>query len=165
MINLVNEMKSLLARDYNCLPGDFDKNENILTAPSGSFGRNYCEYNRFFRMVTFGNNCIICADKLFHPFLREFIKFGDGHRLFEQNALFSLQTELARFGYTLGGSHHFFFPEKQVELYEIITLNGYLIRLILSSFTVINDFLTRFVNIIRKSAPIELWFWLTTARI
>lgn len=116
MINLVNEMKSLLALDYNCLPEDFDKNENILTAPSGSFGRNYCEYNRFFRMVTFGNNCVICADKLIHPFLREFIKSGEGHRLFEQNALFSLQAELTHHGFELGGSHHYFLPQNMVEL-------------------------------------------------
>ncbi len=116
MINFVNEFKSLLARDYNCLPEDFDKNENILTAPSESFGRNYCEYSRLFRMVTFGNSCVICADKVLHPFLREFIKSEYGHRLFEQNALFSLQGELTRFRYKLGGSHHYFLPKNQVEL-------------------------------------------------
>lgn len=116
MINFVNEFKSLLARDYNCLPEDFDKNENILTAPSESFGRNYCEYSRLFRMVTFGNSCVICADKVLHPFLREFIKSEDGHRLFEQNALFLLQGELTRFRYKLGGSHHYFLPKNQVEL-------------------------------------------------
>lgn len=116
MINFVNKIKSFLARDYNCSPNDFDKNENILSAPSVGVGRSYCEYNKFFRMVTFGSNCIICADKVLQPFLIEFIKSESGNRLFEHNALFPLQTELVRYGFELGGSHHYFLPQNRVEL-------------------------------------------------
>lgn len=115
-MNYTDEIKALLACDYNCSPNDFGKGEHILTEPPESSGRNYCEYSRFFRMVTFGGNCVICADKVLHPFLREFVKFKNDHRLFEQNSIFLLQEELTRFGYKLGGSHHYYLPEKQTDL-------------------------------------------------
>lgn len=115
-MNYTDEIKALLASDYNCSPEDFAKRDNILTEPPEIGGRNYCEYNRFFRMVTFGNNCVICADKVLQPYLREFIKSEEGHRLFEQNSLFLLQEELARYGYKLSGSHHYYLPEKHTDL-------------------------------------------------
>lgn len=115
-MNYMDEIKALLARDYNCSPEDFGKGKHILTKTLESFGRSYCEYSRFFRMVTFGNNCVICADKVLQSFLQGFIKSVDGHRLFEQNSLFLLQAELSRFGYKLGGSHHYYLPESNTDL-------------------------------------------------
>ncbi|MDE7398387.1 MAG: GNAT family N-acetyltransferase [Oscillospiraceae bacterium] len=115
-MNYIDEIKALLARDYNCSFEDFGKGGHILTMPPESGGRNYCEYSRFFRMVTFGNNCVICADKVLQPYLREFIKSESGHRLFEQNLLSLFQEEPARFGYKLGGSYHYYLPEKKTNL-------------------------------------------------
>lgn len=105
----LSELLCLLARECNCSPEDFGKEENILTSSVLCEGqRRYSSDQKFFHMVTTGGNAVITADECLHPFLREFMKDRMGHWLFEQPNLLPLERELARFGYTLSMSWHLF---------------------------------------------------------
>ncbi len=106
-------LKKLLSLEFNCSPEDFDKEENVLTlfAPKAG-GRVYGD--SFFRMVTFGNNVVITANEILHPFLREYIKDKRGFWLFEQPSIILIEMELIKLGYTLTHSHHLFLPEFDV---------------------------------------------------
>lgn len=102
-------LHNLLALEYNCLPEDFTKKENVLTVSALNEGRRiYSREKYFFHMATTGGNAVITAHECLHPFLREFMKTDEGHRLFEIPNLLPLEKELNRFGYTLTQTHHMF---------------------------------------------------------
>ena len=106
-----SELPDLLARECNCAPEDFGKEENILTPSVLCEGqRRYAPDQKFFHMVTLGGNAVITADECLHPFLGEWMKDRMGHWLFEQPNLLPLERELGRFGYTLSMSWHLFLP-------------------------------------------------------
>ncbi len=105
------ELCRLLALEYNCEPGVFGREENILTTSLLREGRRvYGSEPYFFHMVTMGGNAVITADEGLHPFLRAFMADRAGHWLFELPNLLPLEGELNRFGYTLSQTHHMFLP-------------------------------------------------------
>ncbi len=107
----IEDLKKLLATELNCSPGDFGKSGNILTLSAANEGRRiYQQEPYFFHMATLGGNAVITADRLLHPFLREWSGGRTGHFLFEQPNLLPLERELNRHGYTLSQSHHMFLP-------------------------------------------------------
>lgn len=110
------ELKNLLALEYGCREGDFDKSENILTTPVFGAGRNYSDDRYFFSMVTLGKNCVAAADERLHPFLRGFIDSRPGHWLFELPNLMPLEAELNLFGYKLNMLSHFYLPKYEVDI-------------------------------------------------
>lgn len=118
-MDFTNELKKLLALEYNCAESDIGGAENIVTVSAGRGGRKYSPGNDFFSMATTGTNCLFTADERMLPFLREFAKReGHGHWLFEEGNLFELDTELRRYGYKLHGygAHHMFLPKYSAEL-------------------------------------------------
>ena len=51
---------------------DFSKNENVLTKSEIKDGRRIYSFEKeFFHMVTLGNNSVITADEVLHPFLKD----------------------------------------------------------------------------------------------
>ena len=110
----IEELKKLLSLELNCSHKDFDKTENIITAPVLKEGRRvYQKEPYFFHMATLGGNAVITADECLHGFLREWSAEKQGHWLFEQPNLLPLEKELNRYGYTLSQSHHMFLPEQR----------------------------------------------------
>lgn len=110
------QLLKLLSLEYNCLPDDFDKEDNILTESIFCDGqRQYNDKKEFFYMVTLGSNAVITADICLHPFLKEYIKGKTGHLLFEVPNLFEIEKELNKFSYTLKQSHHMFLPYQKVD--------------------------------------------------
>jgi len=106
----------LLAKEYNAMPEDFKKQEQVLTEPALREGRRkYSREPYFFHMVTTGGNAVITADKRLHPFLEQWMQREQGHWLFERKNLRPLEEELNRYGYELGDTFHMFLPVKQVE--------------------------------------------------
>lgn len=106
------QLKKQLSLELNCSPEDFDKKENIITAPVPKDGRRiYQQEPYFFHMATLGQNAVITADECLHGFLREWSANMTGHWLFEQPNLLPLEKELNKFGYTLSQSHHMFLPQ------------------------------------------------------
>ncbi|MDO4318579.1 MAG: GNAT family N-acetyltransferase [Lachnospiraceae bacterium] len=104
-------LRNLLALEFNADPEDFLKKENILTLSALHEGRRqYCPEPYFFHMVTTGGNAVVTADKLLHPFLKEWIGGRPGHWLFEIPNLHPLERELNKFGYSLTATHHMFLP-------------------------------------------------------
>ena len=84
MKDYYSELKTLLSKDFNCTPRDFDIEENVLTVPALNEGRRrYSDEKFFFRMVTTGSNVIISADEKLDSALVEFLKKGSGYKLFE----------------------------------------------------------------------------------
>lgn len=105
------QLYELLSKEYNCVPADFCKQENILTESAlQDGGRKYSKEKYFFHMATLGGNAVLTAEKDLHPFLREFMKNRPGHWLFELPNLLPLEKELNRFGYTLTQTYHMFLP-------------------------------------------------------
>ena len=108
-------LKKQLAIDLNCSSDDFDRGENIITAAAANKGRRmYSEEKQFFQMATLGKNAVISADEILHPFLKEFIKDRQGHWLFEEEKLFTLDRELNKYGYKLWSAHHLYLPKFDV---------------------------------------------------
>ena len=111
------KLYELLAKEFNCTPADFIKQENILTISALQDGRRmYSKEKYFFHMVTTGGNAVLTAEECLHPFLKDFMKDRAGHWLFELPNLLTLQKELNRFDYTLTQSYHMFLPAEQTEL-------------------------------------------------
>ncbi len=105
------ELRTLLATEYNCKPGDFLRRDNVLTTTALHEGRRqYSSEPYFFHMATLGGNAVITAEECLHPFLQEFMKERPGHWLFELPNLLPLERELNRFGYTLTQTYHMFLP-------------------------------------------------------
>lgn len=114
-----SELKKLLALEYNCSENAVFGAENVVTVSTGRRGRKYdADGGCFFSMATTGGGCLISADERLVPFLREFVKGGEGHFLFGEGKLLALERELERFGYKLNesGAHHMFLPKYSVEL-------------------------------------------------
>ena len=110
------QLYELLAKEYNCAPEDFCKQENVLTESAlQEGGRKYSKKKYFFHMATLGGNAVLTAEECLHPFLKEFMKARQGHWLFELPNLLPLQQELNRFGYTLTQTYHMFLPTEQVQ--------------------------------------------------
>lgn len=115
----IEELKSLLSLELNCAPGDFGKNENIITVPVlKNVRRIYQKDPYFFHMATLGTNAVITADERLHGFLCEWSKGKQGHWLFEQPNLLPLEKELNKYGYTLSPSYHMFLPQERIEPVE-----------------------------------------------
>ena len=111
----LSRLYELLAKDYNCTPQDFLREENVLTESAViKGGRIYSGEKKFFSMVTLGGNAVVTADKALHPFLSEFIKGNKGHWLFELPKLFEINRELEKHGFTLKPSFHMQLPYKDV---------------------------------------------------
>lgn len=105
----------LLAREYNCSAEAFNLSDNILTTyPEDVTVRRTVLDDRFFRMVTTGNNAVITANEVLHPYLRHFIKDKVGHWLFELPNLLPIERELNGYGYTLTQTNHQFLSDKSV---------------------------------------------------
>jgi len=110
------QLYKLLSKEYNCVPEDFCRQENILTVSALQEGRRmYSKEKYFFHMATLGGNAVLTADECLHPFLREFMKNRQGHWLFELPNLLLLQQELERFGYALTQTYHMFLPAENKE--------------------------------------------------
>jgi RimJ/RimL family protein N-acetyltransferase len=100
-----------LAIEYNCKPGDFSLDKNVLTVPAlHPQRRRYNENGNFFKMVTLGANAILCADAGMHAFLSGYIRDKAGHWLFEHDKLLILDKELGQYGKRLMSTFHMFLP-------------------------------------------------------
>lgn len=120
------QLKKQLSLELNCSPGDFDKNENIITAPVLKDGRRmYQQEPYFFHMTTLGQNAVITADERLHDFLREWSADKTGHWLFEQPNLLPLEKELNKYGYTLSQSYHMFLPHVSADIHTEIETRWY----------------------------------------
>lgn len=107
-------LKEQLALEYNCAPGDFDRERTCpaITLPHPREGaRKYIPGTHFFSMVTLGGNAVISADPSLHPFLKKWAEGRPGFWLFEHDHLLELEEELKKHGKTLGQSHHMFLPD------------------------------------------------------
>lgn len=110
--------------EYNCLPGDFDKRDHVVTLPGlHERRRRFSENPFFFKMVTMGGNAVISADIQMHDWLLRFIRDNTGHRLFEHTKLREIDKELERYGKQLFQTHHLFLPlshtKPQVSLTDV----------------------------------------------
>ena len=105
---IIQIAKEQLALECNCLPGDFDKAENIVTEP-------VCKHPPFLRMTTMGGNAVICADKCMHAWLSDFCRQKAGHRLFEHTGLREIDKVLSHYGKQLSQTHHLFLPVGRIE--------------------------------------------------
>ncbi len=106
----------LLAQEYNAPVEAFKKKEQVLTESALLEGRRkYSREPYFFHMVTTGGNAVITADKVLHPFLKQWMLREQGHWLFERKNLRPLEEELNCHGYELGDTFHMFLPVKSVE--------------------------------------------------
>jgi hypothetical protein len=86
------------ALEMNCTPGDFRRDENIITAPENKTGRrHFISGTFFFRMITFGANAVISADKAIHSWLSEYVKGKTGHYLFEETHQIAINKELEKY--------------------------------------------------------------------
>ncbi len=109
------QLLKLLSTEYNCSETDFLKNKNVLTISEIKEGRRIYSFDKeFFHMVTMGDNSVITADEVLHPFLKDFISERTGHWLFEIPNLMPLERHLNAYGYTLTGTFHMFLPSKEV---------------------------------------------------
>lgn len=116
----------LLSTELNCSPEDFDKNENMITAPVLHDGRRmYQQEPYFFHMATIGANAVITADERLHDFLREWSADKTGHWLFELPNLLPLEKELNKYGYTLSQSYHMFLPHVSADIHTEIETRWY----------------------------------------
>ncbi|MBQ8195620.1 MAG: GNAT family N-acetyltransferase [Oscillospiraceae bacterium] len=120
------QLKMLLSTELNCSPEDFDKNENMITAPVLHDGRRmYQQEPYFFHMATIGANAVITADERLHDFLREWSADKTGHWLFELPNLLPLEKELNKYGYTLSQSYHMFLPHVSADIHTEIETRWY----------------------------------------
>lgn len=104
-------LRELLAREYNCAPEDFLRDENLLTAPALREGRRaYRAKPPYFSMVTAGASAVVSADPELHGFLTEWMAGKPGHWLFELPNLRPLERELESRGYALTQTYHMFLP-------------------------------------------------------
>ena len=114
------KIKNQLAVEFNCEPGDFDRDENIITAAvQHPDRRKFSEKPFFLQMATLGRGTVISADETIRTWLIEWIKGKQGIWLFEQHNYFELETELRKHGYKMALTHHMFVPE--AKLIEINT--------------------------------------------
>ncbi len=112
----LSKLKELLSLELNCSPNDFDKRDNIITAPALNKGRRiYQNEPYFFHAATLGGNTVITADECLHGFLKEWSSGKVGHWLFEQPNLLPLEKELNKYCCTLTQSYHMFLPEISVQ--------------------------------------------------
>ena len=104
-------VKAQLALDFCCEPGDFDREENMITPAAALEGRRRFSDKPFFlQMATFGGNAVISADEALHPWLRAWVRDKKGFWLFEQHNYLALDRELLRHGYEMALTHHMFLP-------------------------------------------------------
>ena len=107
--------KAQLAREFNCLPQDFDKSENVITTACQHPNRRFFSDKPFFlQMATFGKGTVISADESMHPWLNEWVKGKQGIWLFEQHNYFELECELRKHGFKMALTHHMFLPEPKL---------------------------------------------------
>lgn len=118
-ITIESEIRKMLALDFNCSAGDFDKKENIIVVPKELPGRReYTPKKAFFSMVTMGRNVVINAPEKMHGWLGNWCKGREGIWLFEHHNLMELETELAKYGKSLWQSHHMFLPKARMEAFD-----------------------------------------------
>ena len=111
-----DKLRELLSLEYNCLPEDFLRSENVLTVSALHEGRRqYSPEKYFFHMVTMGGNTVVTADECMQEFLADYIRKVQGHWLFELHNLLPIEQELGWFGYTLTQTHHMFLPDRHTE--------------------------------------------------
>ena len=108
---LLANIREQLAIENNCMPDDFLRPENIITAPvcSGK-RRHFAEVPFFLKMVTMGGNAVISADVCTHDWLRGFVADKEGHWLFEHPNLREIDTYIHGFGKRMFQTHHMFLP-------------------------------------------------------
>lgn len=117
---ILTELKNQLAIDFNCQAEDFNRQENIITAPEELPGRRiYSEQKEFFSMVTLGGNAVISADESMHEWLSKWSAEKRGFWLFEHNNLMELEAELQKYGKKLWQSHHMFLPMPEIRDVEV----------------------------------------------
>ena len=118
--DIEEKIKNQIALEVNCLPEDFDKNENMITtACQSEKRRKFSDKPFFLQMATFGKSTVISADDSIHPWLTEWVKGKQGIWLFEQHNYYELECELRKHGYKMALTHHMFMPVP--ELIEIKT--------------------------------------------
>lgn len=111
---LLGIVREQLAVEYNCLPDDFTKSNNIVTLPSlNEKRRHFSDKPAFFKMATMGGNAVISADERLHAWLEGFIAGKQGHWLFEHTNLREIESHLGKHDEWLWQSHHMFLPEKR----------------------------------------------------
>ncbi|MCR5648694.1 MAG: GNAT family N-acetyltransferase [Oscillospiraceae bacterium] len=105
------KIKTQLARDLNCAPGDFDRPENVITPACAVEGRRtFTPKPPFFQAATFGGNAVFCADERLRPWLAEWARVKKGFWLFEQPNWLALERELEKYGLRTSSAHHMFAP-------------------------------------------------------
>ena len=93
--DIEEKIKNQIALEFNCLPEDFDKNENMITtACQSEKRRKFSDKPFFLQMATFGKSTVISADDSIHPWLTEWVKDKQGIWLFEQHNFYELECEL-----------------------------------------------------------------------
>ncbi|MDF2685681.1 MAG: N-acetyltransferase [Clostridia bacterium] len=99
------------ALELNCMPDDFKMDENVITMPKNNEGRrHFISGAFFFRMITFGGNAVISADKTIHNWLSEYVKDKTGHYLFEENHQIIINKELEKYNKPLWMTTHSYLP-------------------------------------------------------
>ena len=87
--------KAQLALEFNCSPEAFSGGENVVTLPIlHERRRRFSERPFFLQMATFGDNAVISANEVLHPWLTEWVKGKRGFWLFEQHNFYLLEQEL-----------------------------------------------------------------------
>ena len=82
--DIEEKIKNQIALEVNCLPEDFDKNENMITtACQSEKRRKFSDKPFFLQMATFGKSTVISADDSIHPWLTEWVKGKQGRRTFQ----------------------------------------------------------------------------------
>jgi len=118
--DIEEKIKKQIALEFNCLPEDFDKTENLITmACMDEKRRKFSDKPFFLQMATFGKGTVISANESIHPWLNEWVRGKQGIWLFEQHNYYELECELRKHGYKMALTHHMFMPS--TELIEIKT--------------------------------------------
>ena len=104
-----------LSWEFNCMPEDFLKEDNTVTASIVHEKRRVFSEKAFFlQMATFGGNAVISANEAIHPWLKEWVKDKKGFWLFEQHNFYELECELRKYGYKMALTHHMFLPDMKI---------------------------------------------------
>ena len=112
---IYKKMKEQLSLEFNCVPGDFDKNDNTITSATlHEKRRKFSEKTFFLQMATFGRGTVISADESIHPWLTKWVDGKNGFWLFEQHNFYELEQELRKYGYKMSLTHHMFLPKPEL---------------------------------------------------
>lgn len=104
--------KMQLALDFNCLPSDFEKEQNTLVENCLNDGRRIYESDGcFFKLLCFGGRAVISAPPAMMPWCEETLLKRDAAWLFEYPKLRAIDKKLQEFGHEIADIHHHYLPQ------------------------------------------------------